>query len=251
MPTTEPPPSAAAAGGAEGGRRGRRLALAAVLLLALATFYLLGLHRYLSWDYVRTHLDRLKADARQHLAVALALYFLAYVAVTALSLPVAAPLSLLGGAVFGRWLATATVAVAATLGATLAFLSSRYLFHDFVERRFRARLGALNRGVERDWAYYLFTLRLVPAFPFFLINLGMGLTPLRTWTFFWVSLVGMLPGTFLYVNAGTELGNLATPADVASPGLLVALALLGLAPLALRLLVRRKSGAPAVHERPG
>jgi uncharacterized membrane protein YdjX (TVP38/TMEM64 family) len=218
-----------------------RWALAAVLLLALGAFYLSGLHRHLSWDYFRAHFDLFQAEARQHLILALLLFFLAYVAATGLSLPIATPLSLLGGALFGRWLGSATVAVAATLGATLAFLSSRYLLRDFVQGRFGDRLAPLNRGVERDGGYYLFSLRLVPAFPFFLINLGMGLTPVRTWTFFWVSLLGMLPGTFLYVNAGTALAAIDDPRDVLSPTVLVSLALLGLAPLAFRLLVRRKA----------
>jgi uncharacterized membrane protein YdjX (TVP38/TMEM64 family) len=131
------------------------------------------------------------------------------------------------------------VGVAATLGATLAFLSSRYLFRDWVQRRFGPRLDALNRGIEKDGAYYLFTLRLVPLFPFFLINLGMGLTRLPVRTFAWVSFLGMLPGTFLYVNAGTELGKLNSLADVASPGLLAAFALLGIVPLVLRKLLLR------------
>jgi uncharacterized membrane protein YdjX (TVP38/TMEM64 family) len=208
------------------------------LVLAVAGFYALRLHRYVSWDYLRGHLDLLQAHVQEHLLTALLLFLLLYVAVTALSLPVAAALSLAAGALFGRWLGTGVVSLAATLGATLAFLSSRYLFRAWVERRFGDGLARLDRGVERDGAYYLLTLRLVPLFPFFLVNLGMGLTRMRAWTFAWVSLVGMLPGTFLYVNAGTELGRLASPRDVLSPGLLVSLALLGVVPLALRLLLR-------------
>jgi hypothetical protein len=119
-------------------------------------------------------------------------------------------------------------------------LCSRYLFRDFVQRRFGQRLQALNEGVERDGAYYLFTLRLVPLFPFFLINLGMGLTRMRVWTFFWVSLLGMLPGTFLYVNAGRELARIDSPSDVLSWPLLVSLALLGIVPLVFRKLVQWK-----------
>jgi uncharacterized membrane protein YdjX (TVP38/TMEM64 family) len=212
--------------------------LAAVLVLGVAGFYALGLGRYLSWDFLRGHLDELQQQVGEHLLPAAALFFLVYVAATALSLPVATALSLTAGALFGRWLGTGVVLLAATLGATLACLSSRYLFRDWVRRRFGARLAALDRGVERDGAYYLFTLRLVPAFPFFLINLGMGLTPLPAWTFFWVSLLGMLPGTFVYVNAGTALGSVASPSEVLSPGVLASLALLGALPLALRLLAR-------------
>src|SRR5262249_37441880 len=157
------------------------------------------------------------------------------------SLPVATIVSLLGGALFGRWLGTAVVLLAATLGATLAFLSSRYLLRGFVERRFGGRVEALNRGLDREGAYYLFFLRLVPVFPFFLINLGMGLTRFSTWTFFWVSLLGMLPGTFIYVNAGTALATIQSPAGILSPTVLISFALLGLFPLLLRKLVPRRN----------
>jgi uncharacterized membrane protein YdjX (TVP38/TMEM64 family) len=212
--------------------------LAAVLLLGAAGFYALGLYRYLSWDYFRSHLDQLQTQVGKHLLLALVLFFCVYVAVTALSLPAASALSLVGGALFGRWLGTGVVSLAATLGATLAFLSSRYVLRGWVQRRFGGRLAAVNRGLERDGAYYLLTLRLVPAFPFFLVNLVMGLTPMRPRTFAWVSILGMLPGTFLYVNAGTELGRLASPRDALTPGLLISLALLGAVPLVLRLVVR-------------
>jgi uncharacterized membrane protein YdjX (TVP38/TMEM64 family) len=215
-----------------------RWVLAGGLALAVAGFYVLGLHRYLSWDYVRDHLDLAQAAAGENLSLALLMFFLSYAAATALSLPLAAVLTLLAGALFGRWLGTAVVSLASTLGATLAFLSSRYLLRDFVRRHFSGRLDALNRGVEQEGGYYLFTLRLVPAFPFFLVNLGLGLTPMRVWTYTWVSLLGMLPGTFVYVNAGTALAAMDEPGDVLSVGVLVSLALLGLVPLALRKLIQ-------------
>jgi uncharacterized membrane protein YdjX (TVP38/TMEM64 family) len=215
-----------------------RWALAGGLVLAVVGFYALGLHHYLSWDYLRDHLDQAQAQVRQDLPLALLAFLLVYAAVTALSLPVATVITLLAGALFGRWLGTAVVSLASTLGAALAFLSSRYLLRDFVQRHLGGRLEALNRGVEKDGAYYLFTLRLVPAFPFFLVNLGMGLTPMRLWRYTWVSLLGMLPGTFVYVNAGTALAAIEEPQDVLSPAVLISLALLGLAPLGLRLLAR-------------
>jgi uncharacterized membrane protein YdjX (TVP38/TMEM64 family) len=219
------------------GRRAGRWLLAAVLLAAVAGLYALGLHRYLSWEYLRTHLDELRAGVGEHLPVALLVFFLVYVAVTALSLPAAAVLTLAAGALFGRWLGTAVASLASSVGATLAFLLSRYLFRDWVQRRFGGRLEAINRGIERDGAYYLFTLRLVPAVPFFLVNLGMGLTRMPARTFLWVSLLGMLPGTFLYANAGTALATINSPRDVLSPTVLISLALLGLVPLVLRLLL--------------
>jgi uncharacterized membrane protein YdjX (TVP38/TMEM64 family) len=218
---------------------GRRWLLAALLVLGVAGFYALGLHSYLSWGYLRAHLDELEAWVGGHYFLALGLFFLAYVAVTALSLPAATVLSLAAGVLFGRWVGTALVLLAATLGATLAFLSSRYLLRDWVRRRFGARLAAVDAGVERDGAYYLLTLRLVPAFPFFLVNLAMGLTPMRAWTFAWVSLVGMLPGTFLYVHTAATLRDIHSPGEILSPGVLVTLGLLGVVPLALRWLVRR------------
>jgi uncharacterized membrane protein YdjX (TVP38/TMEM64 family) len=215
-----------------------RLALAAGLIMAVAAFYAFGLHEYVSWDYLRGHLDALEAWVNEHLLLALVLFFLVYTALTALSVPSGAALSVIAGALFGRWLGTGVVILAATLGATLAFLNGRYLLRDWVQRRFGDRLGPLNRGVERDGAYYLLTLRLVPLAPFFLINFGMGLTRMRLGTYVWVSLLGMLPGTFIYVNAGTAARDINSPGDVLSPGVLLALALLALVPLALRLLVR-------------
>ena len=214
-----------------------RWVLVATAVLAVIGFYALGLHRYFDWAYVRSHLDVWQSQVQQHLLPALLLFFLVYLAATALSLPVAAVLTLLAGALFGRWLGTGVVSLASTLGATLAFLGSRYLFRDFVQRHFGKRLHALNEGAAKDGAYYLFTLRLVPICPFVLVNLGMGLTPVRVWTFFWVSLLGMLPGTFLYVNAGKALAGIDSSGDILSPGVLVSLVLVGIVPLAIRKLI--------------
>jgi uncharacterized membrane protein YdjX (TVP38/TMEM64 family) len=218
-----------------------RWALAAAAILAFTAFYALGLYRYFSWDYLHSHLDGLQAQVQQNLVTALLFFFLIYTVTTALSLPAATVLSLAAGALFGRWLGTGVVSFASTTGATLAFLGSRFLLRDFVQRRFGARLKAINEGVERDGAFYLFTLRLTPIFPFFLVNLGMGLTRIRTPTFVWVSMLGMAPGTFLYVNAGTALAGISSPSEILSPTVLISLALLGVAPLALRWLVRWKS----------
>lgn len=220
-----------------------RLALAFLLLLAVFAFYVLGWSEYLTWDAIKQNLDAWQNQVNENLAIAVLVFFLIYVAATALSLPAATILTLLGGALFGRWLGTGVVSIASTLGATLAFLSSRYILRDWVQRRFGARLGPINRGVEKDGAYYLFTLRLVPAVPFFLINVGMGLTPMRVITFALVSWIGMLPGTFLYINAGTELAMLESPSGLLSWRVLASLALLGLVPLVLRWLVRWWSGS--------
>jgi uncharacterized membrane protein YdjX (TVP38/TMEM64 family) len=220
-------------------RRGwGRWLVAALLVGAVAAFFALGGQRYLTWESLLAHRDQLKAEVDAHWWLALLIYFLIYVAVTGLSLPGAAVMSLAGGAMFGRWWGTAVTSFASTAGATGAFLLSRYLLRDFVQRRWGGRLEAINRGLERDGPYYLLFLRLVPAFPFVLINLAMGLTRMRVWTYWWVSQFGMLPGTFLYLNAGTELGRLNSPRDVLSPGLLVAFTLLAVFPLLVRQAVR-------------
>lgn len=213
----------------------------AVVLLVIVSFYAFGLNEYFQWDRIRANLDGWKAQVDEHLLLAVIVYFLIYVAMTALSLPAASLVSLVGGALFGRWLGTAVVSIASTAGATLAFLGSRYLLRDWVQSRFGNRLAALNRGVEKDGAFYLLTLRLVPLFPFWLINLGMGPTPIRVWTYIWVSWVGMLLGTFLYVNVGTGLATLESPKGLLSPTMLGSLALLGIVPLVVRKVMQRVS----------
>lgn len=216
-----------------------RLLLLALAVAAVVVFYLAGLHEQLRWETVRSRIEYWKRLADEHLLVSLAVFFLLYVTATALSLPVALILSLVGGALFGRWVGVGVVSVASTCGASLAFLGSRYLFRESVRKRFGDRLLALDHGIERDGAWYLLTLRMAPYVPFFLINLGLGLTPMRLATFALVSWVGMLPATFVLVNAGTELAALETPSDALSPTFVVSLALIGLLPLGVRLLLRR------------
>ncbi len=207
----------------------QRLILGAVILAAIAAWFIFDLDRFLTLDAARgTVADwRSYGDAHPWL---LALSFGAlYVAVTALSLPGAAVLTVVAGALFGLVTGTAIVSVASTLGATLAFLSSRLMLGDWVQARFGDRLRAINEGVERDGAFYLFSLRLAPVFPFFIVNLLMGLTRMRTFTYMWVSMAGMLLGTIVYVNAGTRLAGIRRLADIATPaviGSFIALALL-------------------------
>jgi uncharacterized membrane protein YdjX (TVP38/TMEM64 family) len=215
--------------------------LLAGLVLAVVLFYALGLDRLLSWDSLRSRRDELRALVDKHLGLAMLIFFCTYVTITGLSLPVAVYLSLLGGALFDLVLGTIVVSLAATLGATLAMLAARYLLRDLVQRRYGRRLEALRAGFERDGSYYLFTLRLVPLVPFFLINLGMGLTRMRARTFAAVSWLGMLPGTIVYVNAGTHLGRINTPGEVFSPSVVISLALLGILPLVLRKSIPRKA----------
>ena len=211
-----------------------------LLVLALvAGFFASGLHRQLDLDTLKAGMAGFAAWREASPVLVAALYFAAYVAVTALSLPGAAVMTLAGGALFGLGWGLLIVSFASTIGATLAFLVSRHLLRDSVHARFGARLRAIDEGIARDGAFYLFSLRLVPAFPFFLINLLMGLTPIRTHTFYWVSQFGMLPGTLVYVNAGTELGAVDSLAGVLSPGLVASFVLLGLFPLLARWMVER------------
>lgn len=214
-----------------------------ILVAGVAAFYLLGLHEYFSFTWMRDNIERLRTDADENLPIALLIFFAIYTLLTAFSVPAAWILTIVAGALFGRVLGAGVAVLAATCGATLAFLSSRFLLRDWIQRRFGHRLEAFNRGLDKDGAFYLFSLRLVPIFPFFLINLGMGLTPIRTWTYFWVSLLGMLPGSFLYANAGHELATLDSPQGILSPGVIVSLVLLGIAPLVFRKLLQWRNRA--------
>ncbi|MBZ2188422.1 FAD-dependent oxidoreductase [Alcanivorax sp. JB21] len=202
----------------------------ALIVAALAVFFWFDLGRFLTLEYLRSSLDGFQTLYSEHRVLTLVVFFVIYVAVTGLSLPGAAIMTLAAGAFFGLVVGTLLVSFASSLGATIAFLVSRLLLQDSVQRRFGERLKPINEGVRKDGAFYLFTLRLVPAFPFFVINLVMGLTPIRTWTFYWVSQVGMLAGTLVYVNAGTQLAVIESPGDLLSPGLIGAFVLLGLFP---------------------
>jgi pyruvate/2-oxoglutarate dehydrogenase complex dihydrolipoamide dehydrogenase (E3) component/uncharacterized membrane protein YdjX (TVP38/TMEM64 family) len=224
------------------------------LLIAagVAAFFALDLRQYLSIEYFQSQRSAIEACLSAHPLEAAALFFAVYVAVTALSLPGAALMTLVGGALFGLLWGTVIVSFASSLGATLAFLASRFLLRDWVQGRFGDKLRPINEGVEKEGAFYLFALRLVPAFPFFAINLVMGLTPIRAWTFYWVSQLGMLAGTIAYVYAGTQLGEFRV-----SGGLVAAFVILGIFPLlakkALEAMRARKVYAgwtrPAAYDR--
>jgi pyruvate/2-oxoglutarate dehydrogenase complex dihydrolipoamide dehydrogenase (E3) component/uncharacterized membrane protein YdjX (TVP38/TMEM64 family) len=215
----------------------RKLALMGLILALLGSFLVFDLGQYLNLEALKAQQTALNAQVASNPWQSAGLFFLAYVAVTALSLPGAALMTLLAGALFGLLEGFVLVSFASTLGATLAMLSSRFLLRDWVQSRFGQRLSGINNGVEREGAFYLFALRLVPVFPFFLINLAMGLTRLPARTYWWVSQLGMLPGTLVFVNAGRELGQLDSLAGILSPGLLGAFVLLGVFPLIARKLL--------------
>ncbi|MDH4462809.1 MAG: FAD-dependent oxidoreductase [Acidovorax sp.] len=209
----------------------KSIALLAAAALGVGAFFALGGQRWLTLDGLKAGLDQFLAW-KDVSPVLLGLAFGAvYVLVTALSLPGAVIMTLAAGAVFGLFWGTVIASFASTLGATLAFWSARYLLRDWVQARFGDRLKPINDGMARDGAFYLFTLRLVPVFPFFLINLVMGLMPIRTLTFYGVSQLGMLAGTLVYVNAGTQLAQITSLSGIVSPGVLLSFVLLGVFPL--------------------
>ena len=209
----------------------KKLLVIAIVAIAVGLFFWFDLGRFLSLEALRAAQQELSAYVAENQLLSVSGFFVLYVAVTALSIPGAAVMTLAAGAVFGLLVGTVLVSFASSIGATLAFLLSRFLLRDWVEQKFGATAEKLNQGVQNEGAYYLFTLRLVPLFPFFAINLAMGLTRLKTLTFYWVSQLGMLAGTIVYVNAGTQLGQIKGTGDILSPALIGSFVLLGLFPL--------------------
>jgi len=224
---------------------GSKFIMVGVLIALIVLFFVFALQQYLTLDHIKSQQEVLNKYYQDHTAVTIAVYMLIYIAVTALSLPGAAVMTLAGGGLFGLLVGTAVVSFASTIGATLAFVVSRFLLHDWVQIKFGDKLNAVNDGIAVDGAFYLFTLRLVPVFPFFIINLIMGLTPIKAIQFYMASQIGMLAGTIVYVNAGTELSKIDSLKGILSPGLLMSFILLGIFPLlakqGIQLIKRRKS----------
>ena len=214
-----------------------RIAVILLVAAALVAFFAFDLGRYLSLDELKARQAELAMLVERRPLLAIGAFFLIYVAATALSVPGAAIMTLAAGALFGLWLGTLIVSFASSIGATLAFLASRYLLRDWVKAKFGRRVAAIDRGIERDGAFYLLTLRLIPAFPFFLINLAMGLTAMRAGAFYVVSQIGMLLPTLVYVNAGTQLARIERTSDILSPSVIGSFVLLGIFPLIARALV--------------
>ena len=210
--------------------------LAAIVLIAFTYFYF-DLQHFLTLESLKAQQQTISNYRDSHPMLASSIYILIYVAITGLSLPGATILTLAGGAIFGLVWGTLIVSFASTIGATLAFLAARFLFRNVVHEKFGDRLTAINAGIAKDGAFYLFTLRLIPLFPFFVVNLVMGLTELKTITFFWVSQLGMLAGTLVYVNAGTQLTKIESLSGILSPALVGSFALLGIFPLIAKKLV--------------
>lgn len=208
-----------------------------LLAVASAVFVIVELNPSCAWEAVQGHLEAWQAWVSEHQLLALLLFFVAYAAATALPIPSVTVMSLLSGALFGRLLGTAVASLGYTAGVTIAFLLVRWALRERVLDRFGGWLGRVERGVERDGAYYLLTLRLMPSIPFFLVNLLMALTPIRTRTYVFVSWIGVLPITFLYAGIGRELAQIESPSGVLSVSVLGSLAVLAVLPLAVRKLV--------------
>lgn len=227
-----------------------KMFLVAVVATVVYVFFTQDLDRYITLDYLKSQQTAFASYYQQHTLRTLLIYMGVYVAMAAFSLPGATIMTLAGGALFGFATGTVVISFASTIGATLALLSARFLFRDVVRASFGERLRAIDEGMAREGAFYLFTLRLIPIFPFFVINLVMGLTAIRATTFFWVSQLGMLPATLVYVNAGTQLARLDSLQGILSPGLLLSFALLGVFPLVAKKSVDGVKGRQALRHYP-
>ena len=212
----------------------RKLLVAGLILAATAAFFVFDLGRYFSLGYLKESQASFTALYAQRPVLVTAVFFAAYVAVTALSLPGAAIMTLAAGAGFGLVLGTILVSLASTIGATLAMLAARYMLRESIQKRFGQRLAEVDRGIEKEGAFYLFTLRLIPIVPFFALNLLMGLSRMKVWTYFWVSQLGMFAGTVAFVNAGTQIARIDSLQSILSPGLIGSFVLLGLLPLVVK-----------------
>jgi len=208
-----------------------KVIILAVVVILMVCFFVFDLGQYFTLEFLKSEKDSLLEYYENNKFVTIFGYMFIYIAVTALSLPGAAIMTLAGGAVFGVLEGSVIVSFASTIGATLAFLVSRFILRDSIQQKFSEKLKAINAGIEKEGAFYLFTLRLIPAFPFFVINLVMGITNIRVMQFFFVSQLGMLPGTIVYVNAGSQLASIDSLAGILSPGLILSFVLLGLFPL--------------------
>jgi len=212
----------------------QKIIIACVIVLGIVAFRYFDLGQYFTLEYIKASQSKFQALYRENRFLVVGAYMGIYIVVTALSLPGAAVLTLAGGGLFGLMVGTVAVSFASTIGATLACLVSRFLLREWVQNKFGDRLATINNGIEKEGAFYLFSLRLVPIFPFFVINLAMGLTRMRLFTFFWVSQIGMLAGTMVYVNAGKELAKIDSLSGIMSPGVLSSFIVLGLFPITVK-----------------
>jgi uncharacterized membrane protein YdjX (TVP38/TMEM64 family) len=212
----------------------RKLTLLVVIIGFVAAVRVFHLDQYLTFSFLKSSLDRFKAVYDSNPVAVLGLYFFSYVLTAALSLPGAAALGMLGGALFGFWTATVVVSFASTIGATLACFVSRFLLRDWIQNRNGDKIARVNEGIEKEGILYLFSLRLIPVFPFWMINLVLGLTKMPLSKFYWVSQIAMLPGTMVFVNAGKELAKIDSVKGIFSPGLIISFVLIGILPIGVK-----------------
>ncbi len=219
------------------GQSAQKMLVAGVILLLIILFYQFDLAQYFSLEYIKASQERFALAYQNHPWLVIAAYMGIYIVMAALSLPGAAVLTLLGGALFGMVTGTIAVSFASTVGATLACAVARFILRDWVQHKIGEKLEVIHTGIEQEGAWYLLTMRLIPMFPFWLVNLALGLTRMPISTFYWVSQLGMLPGTVIYVFAGRQLGQIDSLSGILSPGVVAAFVLLGLFPIMVKKVV--------------
>jgi len=215
----------------------KKILIIILISILLGLFFYFDLHQILTFERIKAARGDLAAYTQEHLLLAALGFCGVYIAATALSLPGAALLTLLSGALFGLGLGTVLASISSTLGATVSFLISRYLLRDTIKDKFGPRLEKIDAGIEKEGAFYLFTIRMIPAFPFFVVNLLMGLTSIKTFTYMWVSMAGMFVGTAVYVNAGTRLSELESASGIFSPDIILSFVALGILPIASKKII--------------
>jgi len=214
-----------------------KISIIAMIVVAICSYYYFNLGKFLSLEYVQSHLDFMKVYKQQHFEVFAAIFFLTYIMVAALSIPGALILTITSGALFGLFWGIIISSFASSIGATLAFLASRLILREWVQNKYRDYLVPINKGIEKEGAFYLFSIRMIPLFPFFVTNLLMGLTSISVSSFYLVSQIGMFLGTIVYVNAGTELSKVTSLSGLLSTPILLSFAFLGMLPLVTKYIV--------------
>ncbi len=212
----------------------QKILIVCAIIILIALFYSFDAGKYFSLNYIKASQEQFALLYKEHKVAVMATYMGTYIVMSALSLPGAAVMTLLGGALFGFLVGTIVVSFASTIGATLACIVARFLLRDWVQEKVGGKLKVINDGVEKEGVLYLFTMRLIPVFPFWLVNLAMGLTLIPLPTFYWVSQIGMLPATMVFVFAGRELGQIKSLSGILSPGLILAFVILGIFPIVVK-----------------
>jgi len=208
----------------------KKIILISTVLILFSSYFYFDLGNFLSLGYIKESQNSFQSHYLENPITTLLIFFIIYTLITAVSFPGAAVLTLLAGALFGIVVGTIVVSFASTIGATIAMLFSRYMFHDYVKEKLKKSYKKINDGIKKEGAFYLFTLRLVPIFPFFLINIAMGLTNMKLWTYYWISQIGMFAGTIVYVNAGSQLSNINSLSGILSFNIIVSFVILGVFP---------------------